>query len=367
MKGGIMQLKTFESLDALRSTGVKEGEKWEFKSTWPASLNVEKTICAFANTAGGIIVIGVDYDNTSNQIAGFPGIDKARGLEEKAIDIGGNINPRIIPASWLVDVPSGRVVQVIEVFKSRMIPHMASNYIYYQRVDKESVPLPESLVERLYLARQVQQKEVNAFLREKEYFKFPGEPHWLSICFCPLYLEPDLISHSRSNLDLLNSLRDIIDPEIVNVFFRSMPEGYRWEIPQHPKIGKALYDRLVQILNNGVLAFGMWIEYDEPYWTVVEIWFKRMISLYRKLQTNLRYPGWTRIILLLTKMRDVKMVFPDYKTDSRMYKLSRPMIQGDLLIENDFEDSDISNDPEKVFESFYTKVKVNYGLDEYIA
>jgi hypothetical protein len=206
-KGSIMELKTLDNLDALKSAGVKEGEKWEFKSTWPASQSVEKTICAFANTAGGIVLIGVDYDNASNQIVGFPGIDKARNLEERALDIGGNINPRVIPSSWLIDVAAGRTVQVVQVFKSRIIPHMASNYIYYQRADKENVPISESVVERLYLARQVQEKEAETFLREREYFRLPGNPHWLSINFCPLYLEADLIGHSRSNLSFLNSLR----------------------------------------------------------------------------------------------------------------------------------------------------------------
>lgn len=361
-----MDLKTIDDLGALRTSGIKEGEKWEFKSIWPSNPNVEKTICAFANTAGGILLIGVNYDDTSNQIVDFPGIDRSRNLEEKALDIGGNINPRIIPASWLIPLPSEKVIQVIQTFKSRMIPHMASNYVYYQRVDKENVPLPESLIERLYLARQVQQKEAEAFLEEKEHFKLPGQPHWLSICFCPLHLEPDLISHSRSNLDFLNFLRDIIDPRIVNVFFGSMPEGYKWEILQKPQIGKAIYNYLIQVLNNGAMSFGMWIESQEPNWAIIQDWFKAMISLYAKLQTRFRYPGWTRIALVLTNMRNIKMTFPNDR-DNRMYLLARPMILGDLLLKMDFDDDVISNDPTKIIESFYTKVKVNYGLDDYLA
>ena len=360
-----MELKTIDDLDTLKAASIKEGEKWEFKLTWPSSLNVEKSICAFANTAGGIIIIGVDYDNTNNQIIGFPGIDKVRGLEEKAVDIGGNINPRVIPNSWLIDVAAGKTVQVIQVFKSRIIPHMAGNYIYYQRVDKENVPISESLIEKLYLARQVQQRGADTFLKEKEHFRLPGTPHWLNICFCPLYLEPDLISHSRSNLDFLNSLRDIIDPQVVDVFFGSMPEGYKWEIPQSPTIGKAVYDYLVQVFSNGVLAFGMWVKYDEPYWEDVKNWFKKIILLYAKLQTKFRYPGWTRIVLVLTNMRNVKMVFPNDR-DNRMYLLSRPMILGDLVIAMDFEDNLVSENPGKVIESFFIKIKVNYGLDDYI-
>jgi len=71
-----MELKTIGDLNALKAAGVKESEKWELKSAWSANQNVEKTICAFANTSGGIILIGVDYDNTGNQIIAFPGIDK---------------------------------------------------------------------------------------------------------------------------------------------------------------------------------------------------------------------------------------------------------------------------------------------------
>jgi hypothetical protein len=361
-----MELKTIDDLDALRTAAVKEGEKWEIKSVWPVNQNVEKTICAFANTSGGIVLIGVDYDNTINQIIGYPGVDKVRGLEEKAIDIGGNINPRVIPTSSLIDVSAGKVVQVIEVFKSRIIPHMASNYIYYQRVDKENAPIPESIIEKLYLARHVQEREANAFLKEKEYFMLPGDPHWLNICFCPLYLEPELICHSRPNLEFLNSLINIIDPPIVNIFFRSIPEGYRFEIP-HPKTtGKAIFNYLIEVFGNGVLASGMWIKYDEPYWEEVHAWFSKMILFYTRLQTKFRYPGWTKVTLGLTKMWNVKMVFPDHRTDSRMYALSRPMIAGDLLISLDFEDNVLSDNPAKVVESFYTKVKVNYGLDEYI-
>lgn len=353
-----MELKTIGNLESLKAAGIKEGEKWEFKLTCPSDLDVEKTICSFANTAGGIILIGVDYDNTNNQIMGFPGIDKVRGLEERAVDIGGNINPRVIPSSWLIDVAAGRTVQAIQVFKSRIIPHMASNYIYYQRADKENVPISESVVERLYLARQVQEKEAEAFLRDREYFKLPGNPHWLSIIFCPLYLEADLIGHSRSNLNFLNALRYIIDPTLVNIFFQSEPEGYRFEIPHPTTIRNALYNYLIRVLNNGVMVFGMWVEDAEPYWEVIKDWIGQMIRFYGELREKFRYPGWTKIALALSNMRDVKMRFPE----GRMYDLSRPMIPGDLFIVMDFEDNLISENPGKIIESFYTKVKVSYGL-----
>ena len=359
-----MELKTLDDLNNIKNERIKEGEKWEFKLVWPNNERIERTICAFANTAGGIILIGVDYDNDRHEIKDFPGIDETGNLIEKAVDIGGNINPRVIPTSQTIPVASGKVVQMIQIFKSRMIPHMASNYIYYQRVNGESVPIPESILEKLYLARQVQRRDVEAFVRKNKYFEdFPGDPHWLSICFCPLYLEADLIRHARLNLNFLNSLIDIVKPSIVNIYFHTTPDGYKFELPHPKSTGKAIYNYLVKVLDTGIIISGMWIKDSEPSWEYILCWFNKMISFYDNLKMKFRYPGWTRIILVLTKMHNTKMVFPN----SRMNALSQPMIENNLFIQLDLEDSEILKDhPEKVTERFYNKIKAYYGLDDYI-
>lgn len=102
---------------------------------------------------------------------------------------------------------------------------------------------------------------------------------------------------------------------------------------------------------------------NEPYWEEVYACFRNTLSFYRKLQEKFRYPGWTRIVLVLTSMRNTKMIFPI----SCMNHLSRPMVEGDLVIPIDFDDSKIDPDhPEKVIDPFYTRIKTYYGLDEYI-
>lgn len=142
-----------EDLQRLKDSGVEEGENWEFKSDWPPNEKTRRTLCAFANTSGGYLLIGVKYDNKKIRIEGFPGVAFAPQLTEKAISIGGNINPRVLPEPKLIEVGQDRVVVGIKVNRSHLIPHMASDGRYYLRAGNQNVAMPESLVDKLYQAR----------------------------------------------------------------------------------------------------------------------------------------------------------------------------------------------------------------------
>jgi ATP-dependent DNA helicase RecG len=71
----------------------EEGKTLEFKESTQSLSNIIKTVIAFANTAGGIIVIGVQ-DRTKKII----GIEKALDEEERLINtISDSIAPFLIP------------------------------------------------------------------------------------------------------------------------------------------------------------------------------------------------------------------------------------------------------------------------------
>ncbi len=95
-----------------------EGKTLEFKRDLSSPDGAVKTVVAFANTAGGIVVIGVQ-DKTRHVV----GVPKPREMEERIASlISDSIAPRLVPdlqvLSW-----RNRSVVAVEVFPSPIRPH----------------------------------------------------------------------------------------------------------------------------------------------------------------------------------------------------------------------------------------------------
>src|SRR3989339_276494 len=74
---------------------ISEGINLDYKYDFPN--NLEKTIAAFANTFGGLVIIGVE-DKDSKPKLPANGIKYVRGLQERVIKIIlDNISPPIFP------------------------------------------------------------------------------------------------------------------------------------------------------------------------------------------------------------------------------------------------------------------------------
>ncbi len=105
-----------------------EGVRVEYKREIPKSI--PKAISAFANTLGGIIIIGVEAEKVGNKVVAIPGIDKEDGIEEGIISsalIG--IYPGIIPEVKIIDIPTqpNKVIVIIKVHESIEAPHAIEN------------------------------------------------------------------------------------------------------------------------------------------------------------------------------------------------------------------------------------------------
>ncbi len=98
-----------------------EGKTLEFKRDLSSPRNVLKTLVAFANAAGGCLVIGVD---DSRQVLGV--VDP---LDEEARIcslIADAISPRLVPNVELASVGE-RTLLVVEVFPSGARPHFLTS------------------------------------------------------------------------------------------------------------------------------------------------------------------------------------------------------------------------------------------------
>lgn len=101
-----------------------EGERYDFKAKIPVKETLTKVCCAFANSKGGFVILGVieDKANSSFEIVG---IDNDKELAHK---FGQNINAN--PTIWfslpkILPIPdSKKVVAIFEIPLSQERPHV---------------------------------------------------------------------------------------------------------------------------------------------------------------------------------------------------------------------------------------------------
>lgn len=105
----------------------QEGVRVEYKQE---IKDIPKIVSSFANTQGGVFLIGVEANQTDNKVQ-FPieGIPKSNGIEESIVQSAlMGIYPPVIPEVKLVDVPeTDNVVIVVRVDESVRAPHAIQN------------------------------------------------------------------------------------------------------------------------------------------------------------------------------------------------------------------------------------------------
>ena len=110
-------------IDGVRMTSIDqlmaqpEGKTLEFKRDLSSPKSLLKTLVAFANTAGGRLVIGVDDQRK------IVGVEQPLDDEERLCNlIADTISPRLVPNVELITV-EGKTLLVVEVFVSGARPH----------------------------------------------------------------------------------------------------------------------------------------------------------------------------------------------------------------------------------------------------
>jgi Schlafen, AlbA_2 len=104
-----------------------EGATLDYKKDFPSDL--AKSIGAFANTMGGLILIGIDEDNNNKPITPIEGISNTRGLSERVMSIIlSNITPPIIPEIQVcINDDESKAIIVIRIHQSELTPHAVNN------------------------------------------------------------------------------------------------------------------------------------------------------------------------------------------------------------------------------------------------
>ncbi|MCK4815491.1 ATP-binding protein, partial [bacterium] len=133
-----------------------EGKTIEYKADFPSDL--EKSISAMANTYGGIILIGVEANQTTNTpILPIKGRELTKGLEEKITSIClRKIYPPYFPSVKVCPFKNekgeDKCVVFIKVHESDQTPHAINNDTdVYLRIRSQNEPLKKGTLRKATL------------------------------------------------------------------------------------------------------------------------------------------------------------------------------------------------------------------------
>lgn len=142
---------TFEQLDEFLSIKEPENVRLDYKAQCPG--DIENIMCAFANTLGGLIVIGVHEDRVTNEPVWPPqaGIDQLQSAEKGLVErIQSKANNAVYPpvAIEISNVVEnrhapGKVLVVVKVHLSKLSPHAVSQRtraLVYERSKNQAQP-----------------------------------------------------------------------------------------------------------------------------------------------------------------------------------------------------------------------------------
>src|SRR6266704_1408278 len=80
----ITQLQT-QDLQELHTVQAVENVRLEFKREVPSKEDMLKKLSSFANTFGGILVIGAEASSTDGRIMGLPGVEPQPSYKQTII------------------------------------------------------------------------------------------------------------------------------------------------------------------------------------------------------------------------------------------------------------------------------------------
>jgi len=196
--------------DLLQLSGHQsEDETWEFKSQWPKdNFPIQKAVCAFANSGGGYLIIGLKYDG-AGLVEDVPGVASFAQHNERVVSSCGAIAPRVVPQVREVPLLNGNVVPVVYTAPSPDVPHMAGDKKYYLRAGRQSAPMPESMVARLYEVRRTREQRIEAYLQEAQFGVRPFDREaalWVSAFVIPLRLDDTVMEPTGELLEFIHTV-----------------------------------------------------------------------------------------------------------------------------------------------------------------
>jgi hypothetical protein len=185
----------------------REGLRLDFKEAIPGHL--ERTLSAFGNTLGGMILLGVRGNAANEPEWPPPGMPDSPGISERLVQIARDAVYPSLRIEYSPNLPNphapGTVIVVVRVHESPEAPHAVDQgRRIYERTDNVNDPIRQAHVDRIaqLLRRRERLEEQReglvkaAILRGGRHLWAQGNPvRWASVI--PLYPWRDLCTPQR--------------------------------------------------------------------------------------------------------------------------------------------------------------------------
>jgi len=160
---------TYEVIQRLCAAGMSEGDRHDFKGSLADTVPVTKLACAFANTDGGYVVVGVGQKDGRWKIDGVrPNAELYGDFQRKV-----RAEPAItIPAPKLIPVPqSSNIVYVFEVLRGGRRPYLPvreADRTFWKRMGSSCVQMSREEVRVLMIDEEEKREKLQLLVVELE-------------------------------------------------------------------------------------------------------------------------------------------------------------------------------------------------------
>jgi hypothetical protein len=288
----------------------------QFCRNWPEGVRVEykreldprhipKVVSSFANTVGGVWIIGVATDVENRAVFPIRGISRVAGIEERITQsCYHNLYPPLLPDIKIIDVPGdgGHVVVVVQVPESVEAPHAIENSTkVYIRTNTTTEIIQMAEIDRIeYLLKRRKQPEQ---MREEMIEDMRGRscigPPSIRIVVSPRYPWRSILGEDV----LLARLKELSHPgTYVNLrqFIRLVRGGFMSE-EVHPSVDQAAYHFEVNL--HGIISSYVTLGMDGP-----RVFLDQIVSEIGRVLNLARYllKGTQANILVRVQLHGVK-------------------------------------------------------------
>ncbi|MCK4398555.1 MAG: ATP-binding protein [Methanophagales archaeon] len=356
---------------------IEENRRVEYKKAFSSKdekKQIAKEISAFANTHGGIILVGVGEKDRKPKLP-IDGIDYVKGLNEKVTSIAlKNIYPPVFPEIQVCEFGDTleKAVVVIRVQESDETPHTVENTTgIYVRVDSQSEPqrAPFEEIEWLMNRRKKAVENRERLLRRAEE-RFDNQPTrqnfkaFQCVSVIPVFPHAPLVA--------LEKISDIVDKSKVSVHNCDFPLTSQYKTAHESIIDEAQYSAFLNYteINLFGLIFSkqsLWENHNEKIVNLyeaahmVEGVLRFSLNFYKKVG----YRGLISINLSLEGINEGILANPS--SIMRSKPLERPLGSSDfddfISLKRKVNVSELSGRFDEVVEGLYNEFLWSFGVD----